>query len=267
MHAKTQYDSYTGTNISEKRFFDETKWPKRMEGELILEVGSGSGRFTEQVASTGATVVSVDYSRAVDANYALNGHRQNVLITQGDIYKLPLREEFFDRVFCFGVLQHTPNPRKAFMALRRCLKAGGNLVIDVYESKGWKRTLETKYWFRPITRRIEPILLYSLCERYVESMWPLTRWISKCLDDSGRQLSWRVLIADYTGMYDLSADIAKEWAILEMFDMLSPRYDYPQTLQAVQEWFREANLTNCKVGIGYNGVYGRGTKQFDEQRK
>ena len=85
-HAKTQYDSYTETNITETKFFNVTKWNRKLNGELILEVGSGSGRFTEQAASTGAFVVSMDYTSAVDVNNAINGDRDNVLIVQADIY-------------------------------------------------------------------------------------------------------------------------------------------------------------------------------------
>jgi 2-polyprenyl-3-methyl-5-hydroxy-6-metoxy-1,4-benzoquinol methylase len=31
-----------------------------LTGQVVLELGSGSGRFTEQAARTGATVVSLD---------------------------------------------------------------------------------------------------------------------------------------------------------------------------------------------------------------
>ncbi len=97
---------YTGSDLSERRFFAETKWDRNLAGEVILEVGSGSGRFTTPAASTGAMVVSLDYSYAVEANYAQNGHRENVLIVQGDIYRMPFRKESFDKLFCIGVLQH-----------------------------------------------------------------------------------------------------------------------------------------------------------------
>src|SRR2546423_14377407 len=49
-HALTQYDSHSGVALSETRFFEETGWPRRMEGEIIVEAGCGSGRFTEQAA-------------------------------------------------------------------------------------------------------------------------------------------------------------------------------------------------------------------------
>lgn len=86
IHAETQYDSYSGLRISEERFFKETRWPRELVGQTILEVGSGSGRFTEHAASTGAFVVSMDYSNALEANFQSHGNRKNVLIVQGDIY-------------------------------------------------------------------------------------------------------------------------------------------------------------------------------------
>ena len=52
-HARTQYDSYSGIPASEERFFSQTGWPRDMGGELILEVGSGSGRFTEDGRNRG----------------------------------------------------------------------------------------------------------------------------------------------------------------------------------------------------------------------
>src|SRR5450631_4090349 len=126
-HARTQYDSYSGIPASEQRFFGQTQWPRILAGEFILEVGSGSGRFTEQAARTGATVVSLDYSYAVDANFASNSGRNNVLIVQADVFAMPFRPQSFDRVFCFGMLQHTPSPSRAFAALPAALKPGGAL--------------------------------------------------------------------------------------------------------------------------------------------
>src|SRR5262245_57598559 len=151
-HARTQYDSQSGTNLSEKRFFEETGWPRRMEGEVILEAGSGSGRFTEQAANTGAMVVSFDLSVAVEVNHATNGARDNVLIVQADIRRIPCRSGAFDKVFCFGVLQHTPDPRGAFMCLPEVLRPGGTLVVDVYAQGFVKEILATKYWVRTLIR-------------------------------------------------------------------------------------------------------------------
>jgi uncharacterized protein YbaR (Trm112 family)/ubiquinone/menaquinone biosynthesis C-methylase UbiE len=264
-HARTQHDNYSGVAVSETRFFDETRWPRRLEGETILEVGSGSGRFTVHAASTGAMVVSLDYSHAVEANYASNGCRDNVLIVQGDLYQMPFKEASFDKLFCFGVLQHTPDVKGAFMCLPPYLKPGGGLAIDVYRKQtGIKKLLPTALWVRPLTRRLPPERLYRWTERYVQAMWPVARSLRK-LPRLHEILKWRLLVPDYWGSrtipwQNMSDVLLKEWAVLDAFDDLSPRYISPQTLEEVKCWFKAARLNNVEVCYGYNGIEGRGTK-------
>ena len=258
-HARTQYDSESGLNITGERFFRETRWPRKMSGERILEVGSGSGRFTEQAASTGALVVSMDYSYAVEANFQSNGAYDNVLIVQADIYAMPFRHHYFDRCFCFGVLQHTPDVHRSFLALPPYLKPGGKLAADVYKTPPfWKRWFYTKYLVRPFVKNIAPGRLYALCQKYIQLLWPLSRLIHRL--PYGRQLNWMLLIADYRDVYALSDEQLKDWALLDTFDMLSPAYDSPQTLETFTAWFQEANLTEIDVHYGYNGIEGRATK-------
>lgn len=260
VHARTQYDSYTGVPISEKRFFEETMWPRRLEGERVLEVGCGSGRFTVHAASTGALVVSMDYSHAVDVNYAANGDRPNLLIVQADLYHLPFQTGSFDRVFCFGVLQHTPDVQRSFRAIAQAVKPSGHLVVDAYRKpQGLRRLTATKYWVRPITRRLVPSRLYQLTRAYVRLMWPVARLVSR-IPRVGKKINWALLIADYRGVYPLTEQHLREWAILDTFDMLAPAYDHPQTLEALQRLFEDAGFSSIAVHYGFNGIEGRGRK-------
>lgn len=258
-HARTQYDSHTGVPLSEERFFATTAWPRDLRGETVLEAGSGAGRFTEQIARTGALTISMDYSSAVAANYALNGHNPNILIVQADLYQMPFARGSFDRVVCLGVLQHTPDVRRAFLELPQFLKAGGSLAIDVYRRFRWtKQWTITKYWVRPLTKRLPPQLLYRLVRTYVQCLWPIATLLNRV--PYGNNLNWRLLIADYRGKHPLSEALLKEWAVLDSFDMLAPAYDQPQTLETVRGWFSEAGLTDVHVGLGHNGIVGRGRR-------
>lgn len=258
-HARTQYDSYSGAKISETRLFAETRWPRQLAGQTILEVGSGSGRFTEHLISTGAMVISTDLSYAVEANYASNGTKPNILIVQSDIYNMPFRQNFFDKLLCIGVLQHTPDVKRSFISLPPYLKSGGSLVVDVYRQyHGLREWLRPRNWARAITRRMEPEKLYHLCEQYVTIMWPLVKFLRKL--PGGRRIIWTMLIADYTGFYKLSDQSMREWAILDTFDILAPAYDQPQHLETMQTWFTEAELNDIEVHYGYNGIEGRGLK-------
>jgi SAM-dependent methyltransferase len=260
LHARTQLDSYTKSDISERRFFQETRWPRRLTGETVLEVGSGAGRFTEQAVRTGAMVLSVDLSAAVDVNYAANGHHENVLIVQADVYNLPFRKAAFDKVFCFGVLQHTPDVEAAFKAVSSCVKPGGRLAVDVYRRHtGWKRLIETKRWVRPVSTRIPAETLYGMCRFYVRAMWPVAGWLHK-VPRIGRAITSRLLIADYRGQLELGPEVLREWAILDTFDMLSPRYDSPQAIDTMRTWFEASGFDEIEVARGYNGIEGRGVK-------
>jgi SAM-dependent methyltransferase len=250
-HARTQYDSYSGIPASEQRFFGQTGWPRNLAGEVILEVGSGSGRFTEQAAQTGATVVSLDYSYAVDANFASNGARRNVLIVQADVFAMPFRPHSFDRVFCFGMLQHTPSPARAFAALPSALKPGGALCADIYKVSFWRTIVQTKYWVRPFTRRMNPDRLYGRVQRWVDFMWPLAKIIRRL--PKGYAINWRLLVADYSFL-GLQGQMLKEWSYLDTFDMLAPRYDRPATRETFGQWAVQANLTDIDAYYSPHGV-------------
>jgi len=250
-HSRTQYDSYSGIRASEQRFFGQTGWPRDLTGEVILEVGSGSGRFTEQAARTGATVVSFDYSYAVDANYASNGERSNVLIVQADVFAMPFRPQSFDRVFCFGMLQHTPSPSRAFAALPAALKPGGALCADIYKASFWRTVAQTKYWVRPFTRRMNPDRLYERVRRWVDFMWPLANIIRRL--PKGYAINWRLLVADYSFL-GLQGQMLKEWSYLDTFDMLAPRYDRPATKETFRQWAVQANLTDIDAHYSPHGV-------------
>jgi len=117
----------------------------------------------------------------------------------------------------------------------------------------------SKYWVRPFVRGVPPDKLYERCKAYVGFMWPLACVITK-IPKFGRWVNWRLVIADYHGVYQLSEPMLKEWAVLDTFDMLSPAYDYPQTIETFRRWFNEAGLKEIEVQYGYNAIEGRGVK-------
>ena len=54
IHAQTQVDKFNGTHISRDRFYTCTNWSQAdLVGQTILEVGCGSGRFTQIMLDAG----------------------------------------------------------------------------------------------------------------------------------------------------------------------------------------------------------------------
>lgn len=259
IHHQTQYDQYSGSNESKVRFEKETKWGNNLKNEIIIEAGCGSGRFTEHAVNTDAMVLSFDYSIAVEANFKHNGHNENLLIVQANIYEMPFSDEIADKLYCFGVLQHTPKPKYAFKCLMKKIKQNGRIAADNYPflSTTW---FNTKYYVRPITKHINHKVLYWWCEKHIKLMWPVAKFNRRILPaKKANRLNWRLLVPDYTDR-NLDENMLKEWAILDLFDMLSPKYDKPVKLKTFRSWFEEFGCKDIDVHMGYNGCEGRGTK-------
>ena len=255
IHRRSQLDSYTKLPITRNRLFGVTEWPERMDGQRVLEAGSGAGRFTEILVSTGATVFSFDYSSAIDANHANNGHAQNLNLFQGDIFNIPLRKGSFDKVMCLGVIQHTHDPKKGFINLAEMVRPGGELVIDAY-TRSLVSLLQWKYVLRPITMRMKQETLYSIISKAAPPLVPITKFLRKIGGRMGARLS---PICEYSYL-GLPPEINRDWAILDTFDMYSPAHDHPQSIASVTRWFVEAGFQDIKVAVGPNGVVGKGQR-------
>lgn len=254
---KTQLDDYIGCDMSMERFQKETRWGNKLAGQIILEAGCGMGRFTRCAAETGAEIISIDYSVSIDANYRNNKSYNNVHFIQADIYKLPFKKEIFDKIFCLGVIQHTPDPRKAFFSLLPFGKTGAEIVFDVYRLS-WKTLFWGQYYIRPITKRIKPDRLYPLVKKYFNAVYTLTGLIRPINDHLSKAVSLAFGCADYRGMYPISDEKMQEWCLLDTFDKLSPAHDHPQTLRTIRKWLTDAKLIDATAMPGYNGIEARG---------
>ena len=246
-HPRTQFDSVNGMRLSEERFFRETHWPRNLSGQTILEVGSGAGRFTEIALNTGARVFSVDASRAVDANWNNNGHHPNLILCQASLYTLPFPQEYFDKVFCFGVLQHTPDVALAFKKIARFARPGGELVVDVYNKNYWRNFHTPMYLIRPITKRIRHETLHRWLSRSVPRLLPISTWLRNHVPFIGRRLAALVPVANYNGLFPThSRELLEQYSILDTFDTLSPRYISPQRPDMVRQWFLDAGYEDIE---------------------
>lgn len=253
----TQLDSHTGLKVSRDRFLHSTGIAESsLAGKVVLDVGCGAGRFSEVALSLGARVVALDYSTAVDACRANLGADPALSLTQGDIYHLPFAPEAFDLVYCLGVLQHTPDVEGAFAALPRFVKPAGRLAVDVYP---WLITnlFWSKYWLRPITRRLPQQLLFKWVQALAPRLLPLSNWLGRIPGLRGR-LRYLVPVVNYRGVFPLTDRQIEEWAVLDTFDMLAPAHDHPQTAKTLRDWFNRAGLEDVYIGRpGHLVGYGR----------
>lgn len=267
LFAGTQMDRpEEGFRATEQRFFASTGWaPESLAGLDILEVGSGAGRFSKVVLErTQGRLWSVDYSTAVEANLANNGATapDRFRLFQASVYEMPFPDGSFDRVFCLGVLQHTPDFEASVRSLIAKAKPGGEIVVDFYAIRGWWTKLNAKYMLRPFTRHMAHDRLLKLIERNVGWMMPLASGMSKV--GLGALTRFLPMVDLRYFPKGLSKAQLREWTVLDTFDMFSPEHDHPQRVQDVAAMFRRAGAEvtfagRVDVGTGLATVV-RGVK-------
>ena len=230
--ARTQLDSITGCSYSRSRFEAEVGWDKKwFNGKWVLDAGCGAGRFAEIAAELGCKLVAVDMSHAVDAAKLNLSRFQNIHFVHADIYNLPFRPGTFDGMYCIGVLQHTPNPFTALHHLLSMVALGGRFAITIYAKRPWTK-LYSKYWVRTMVCGLSDEKLLGLIERIMPLAFPVTDMLFR-IPTLGNLFRFLIPIANYVEKKDMTKKQRYEEAILDTFDMLSPRYDNPVSISRV----------------------------------
>jgi hypothetical protein len=156
--------------------------------------------------------------------------------------------------------------QKAFTAVSEHVRTGGKLAIDVY-AKSPLNWAWPKYWMRSFTKRMAAERVLQLVRAMVPVLLPLSLVLGG-VPLVGRKLRHVVPVANYRGVYPLTEEQLWEWAVLDTFDMLAPKYDQPQSVKKVREWFENADFVTIEVGrpglVVGRGV--RGGKRIDRAK-
>lgn len=237
---KTQLDSYTGTQITEKRMARLVGDLSQLKNKLVLEIGCGAGRFTEVLLKYGAKVVSVDMSIAVFANKKNCPISENHAIVQADMNNLPFQDEIFDYVICLGVLQHTPNSFESIQNSQRVLKKGGSYVLDHYTHTLSYYT-KTTYLFRKYISRFSKEKKYEVIEKIFNFFYPMHYAIRKFYPLQ-MMLSRISPVHVYFKAYpELTDELQKEWALLDTHDSLADPYKTHLSVSAIRSFLEGKN--------------------------
>jgi len=100
--------------------------------DLLVDLGTGTGRVLELAAGRAARAIGIDINRDMLA-YARTKLDQagygNCQIRQGDLFNLALEDETADAVVIHQVLHFLDDPERAIREASRILCPGGSLVI------------------------------------------------------------------------------------------------------------------------------------------
>jgi ubiquinone/menaquinone biosynthesis C-methylase UbiE len=135
--------------VETRKYFVEQHIPRfaefeRWRGKRVLEIGCGIGTDTINFARHGARVTAVDLSEAslkiARQRAEVYGFAGNIEFYRGDAERLSkiLPPHGYDLVYSFGVIHHTPHPKRALEQMRQFAHSGSTLKIMIYHRRSWK---------------------------------------------------------------------------------------------------------------------------------
>jgi len=110
----------------------------RFSGKKVLEVGVGAGTDFLQWVRAGAHAHGIDLTQEAIDNvkarldlYGLQAHDVRV----ADAEQLPYPENFFDCVYSWGVIHHSPDMERCLQEIIRVTKKGGTMKLMIYNRR------------------------------------------------------------------------------------------------------------------------------------
>jgi 2-polyprenyl-3-methyl-5-hydroxy-6-metoxy-1,4-benzoquinol methylase len=135
--------------VEARKYFVEPHIPgfaefERWRGKKVLEIGCGIGTDTINFARHGAKVTTVDLSeRSMELarkRAAVFGVEGQIQFYWGNAEELAqfVPVEAYDLIYSFGVIHHTPHPRKVLEQLKQYTRSGTTVKIMVYHRRSYK---------------------------------------------------------------------------------------------------------------------------------
>jgi ubiquinone/menaquinone biosynthesis C-methylase UbiE len=110
--------------------FDFLKSVNRLR---LLDVGCGTGIFSDMANGKGAEVTGIDASDKLIEEAKLRN--PNISFQVGEMEELPFEDELFDIVCGFNSFQYAANVKNALSEAKRVLKPGGKIVAMIWGNK------------------------------------------------------------------------------------------------------------------------------------
>jgi SAM-dependent methyltransferase len=212
--------------------------------QWVLDAGCGAGRNTAILSKWAHMVSAYDFSEKAVAAASFNTRSlHNVFVRQADIYNLPdTCDNFFNHVFCIGVLHHLPDPELGFKKLVGTVIPGGAISIWVYGNKDNLLALKVYEPVRKLTTRIPHPILYWL------SLFPAL-FVQLC------NVIRLPLFKHYSAF-----PFRTKWN--DAFDMLSAPSAKYYTPGEIKRWYEDAGLKDIRVEYRYMNKKAKGIRAF-----
>lgn len=116
------------------RYKKITRFLERLSGEVVIDVGCGSGAFMKPCIEQGRFVIGIDYSwQMIDIakKNLTNFPKDSYKLIIGDATKMPIKDRSIDILLASGLVEYLTRDQiiAFFQEVERVVKKGGSVII------------------------------------------------------------------------------------------------------------------------------------------
>lgn len=142
--------------LGSREYFDEVEQRKhfvephiagfaqfeRWRGKRVLEVGCGIGTAAVSFARSGADYTGIELSKAslelTQRRFEVYGLKGRLILCNAEELSRHVESNYYDLVYSFGVVHHSPNQRGIVEQVRRVIRTDGEFRCMLYAKNSWK---------------------------------------------------------------------------------------------------------------------------------
>ena len=159
--------------------------PKSLKNKRVLEIGCGLGYHTECIIKRKANLISIDLApMSVEiTKRRLNIKKLNAKVLECDAENLPFADNYFDVVWSWGVIHHSPDTKKCSEEIERVLKKKGKLYIMLYNRNSMYNWINVIFRYGILQGKLFKMSIQELHNRYTDgkkkSGAPLSKYFTR----------------------------------------------------------------------------------------
>lgn len=230
-----------------KEYFDIIDEKIVNKNTYMIDIGCGSGRWTDYFTDKAGFIEAIDPSDAVFAADKMLGAKKNVRVTKASVDTIPWDDETFDFGMSIGVLHHIPDTKQALIDCVKKIKKGGYFYVYLYyrfDNRGilFKSVFFLSNILRIVISRMPQPLKKLTCDFLaIVVYWPLSRFAGILHKMNLHKLAKKIPLEPYYNkpFYNLRNDCLDRFGT-----KLEQRFLKPE----IEQMMTDAGLIKIKFG-------------------
>ncbi len=230
-----------------KEYFDIIDETIVNKNTYMIDIGCGSGRWTDFFVDKAGFIEAIDPSDAILVADKMLGKKTNVRVTKASVDTVPWDDETFDFGMSIGVLHHIPDTRQALIDCVKKIKKGGHFYVYLYyrfDNRGY--LFKAVFYLSDILRqgisRLSPGPKKFVCDILaVLIYWPLSRFAGLLHKLGMHKFARKVPLEPYYNkpFYNLRNDC---------LDRFGTKLEQRFLRSEIDQMMKDAGLTDIRFG-------------------